>query len=281
MIIRYSSTMALREDYLRVKPELDRQGYHRSSSDGNSRWFNNESEADSLRFAEYGNTTLVPQAEAFLKKLDQVIETPRPVWDRSPAGAFCSVPDYIVGLPTPMRRQVHQQDEHAPITILVTTTSSAGVDAKTLEKRGIVILALVMALSRIRPVSLQQLAFMDGYRDKSGETIITSEINTSPLDLATACYVLTSAGFARRLTYGIGKAHNDFSGGWPRAFRYSFSSDTDNTYHNYLKQTLVADPTKCLLIGESKLGDELLATPLTWINKQITRFTTQEEEELV
>lgn len=268
MIKRYSSTAALRADFIARCGASSR--FHDRSRDA---WFGNESTQDTLRKAELGDMTLVPQAEAQLARLDQVIETPRKIWERAPAGAFCSVPDHLAGLPTPMRRQAYVPDETAPISILVDTTSSQGISAATLRDRGITILAFVMALSRVRPTTLHQLATLDGTQD--GETVITSEINTHPLDLATACYVLTSAGFARRLTYGLGEALNNFSGGWPRGYRFGKS-----TYYDALKLRLGLEPKKCLIIPAAELGDELLRQPIVWINKQIQHFT-QAEEELV
>jgi hypothetical protein len=266
MIVHYDSIAALRADYL--ARGLDKG----VAKDFATPWTNNESRNDTLRKTEFGDTTLVPKAEALLDKLETEIETPRRVWDRSPAGAFCCIPDVIAGLPTPMRRQVHVQDETSPITILVTTTSSAAISAKVLEQRGITILALVMALSRVRPVTLQQLTLLDG-RDE-GETILTAEINTHPLDLATACYVLTSAGYDRRLTHGIAYGINSYTGGWPRGFSY-FSPET---YYDRLKPKLSTDPSRCLIIGAARLGDELLTEPTVWLNKQIAHFTQEEDE---
>lgn len=262
MIIRYDSTAALRADYIAKRAK--------GSTEDRS-WYGNESEADTLRLAEVGDTRLVPKAGALLSSLETVIETPRKVWERSPAGAFCSVPDAIVGLPLSMRRQASVQDDVAPITILAITTSSAGIDADVLARRGTTILALVIALSRIRPVSLYQICAVHGKQD--GETIITSEINTHPLDLASACYVLTSAGFARRLTYGLARVHNDFNGMWPRAFNFR----DPEPYYTALKPRLVADPSRCLIIGAAQLGDMLLNEPVKWLNNQIRRFTEQED----
>jgi hypothetical protein len=120
---------------------------------------------------------------------------------------------------------------------------------------------------------LQQLTVLHG-SDASGETVITSEINTHPLDLATACYVLTSAGFARRLTYGLAKKLNGFNGRWPRDFSFS----NPEPYYNQLKPKLVADPSRCLIIGAARLGDRLLSEPVKWLNEQIHRFTQAEDE---
>lgn len=271
MIIRYDSTAELRAAYFAKVSTTRAYAYDTSNA-----WYGGESEADTLRLALDGDTRLVPSAETLLASLDTHIETPRRVWNRSPAGAYTVVPEYLAGIPTYMRRMAYEMDEQAPITILATTTSSAGISAEILAKRGTVILALVMALSRVRPVTLQQLAIMHG-ADADGETVITSTINTAPLDLATACYVLTSAGFARRLTYGLGKKLNGFDGNWPRKYRYG----APQSYYNYLKTKLVADPTKCLIIGAAELHDELLTNPLAWISKQISRFTHMQEEETV
>ena len=279
MIIRYDSTAALRADYIScIKPKAPSGGLKSNRGDfydnrmSGGSWYGNESEADTLHKAEVGDTSLVPKAEAYLDQLDHAIETPRRTWERNVAGPFCVVPDVLAGLPTPMRRMVHTRDETSPITILAVTTSSAGIDAETLAKRGTTILALVMALSRIRPVTLQQLTILDG-RDE-GETVITSEINTHPLDLATACYVLTSAGFARRLTYNLARSKNHFMGGWPREFNYG----RPERYYDRLRLRLAADPAKCLIIGAAQLGDELLQQPLVWLNTQIARFTESVEE---
>ena len=235
-------------------------------------WYNNESEADTLRMTEVGDTRLVPEAELLLSKLDSVIETPRLAWERSPAGAFCSVPDVLAGLPTPMRRQVLVRDDRAPITIFVMTSSSGGVSSEVLSKRGVVILALVMALTRVRPVELYQMAAGDGNRDGTGETILTCKINTSPLDLATACYILTSSGFTRRLCYTLQGKLNAYGGGWPRGYNTHDPRD----YNTKLKSKLVADPAKCLIIDGARLNDELLSNPLKWIEKQIRHFTEEE-----
>lgn len=265
MIIRYDSPQALARAYSQLGA---------TSSYGGSRdnWYNGESESQTLSFTLNGNPALVPEAERYLNQLDLAIETPRKVWQRSPAGAFCIVPDVLAGLPTPMRRQHEEPDDKAPITILVCTTSSAGIDSKTLEKRGTIILALVMALSRIRPIALTALCMLNGREE--GETILTSVINTSPLDLATACYVLTSAGFDRRLHHGISKKLNNFSGGWPTGFNYS----KPEPFYKLLVPRLGYDPRHTLIIGSAQLGDELLATPLAWIEKQITRFTQTKED---
>ena len=271
MLIHYESIEALRTAYIKVCGEGT--AYSKGWSGQGLEWYGNETEAQSLRFAHEGNTRLVPEAEALIHNLDTMIETTRRVWQPSPAGAFPVVADYLRGLPTSMRRMLHERDESAPITILVNTSCSAGIDADTIERRGAVILALVLALSRIRPVTLKAVAFMHGRAD--GETILSATINTNPLDLATACYVLTSAGYARRLTYNIARAVNSFNGSWPKDFDYYHPA----LYYTYLKTLLSPDPARTLVVGAAQLGDDLLSDPVAWITNQIQRFTTDQEQE--
>lgn len=260
MIVNYNSVSELCAAYERQRPP---SGYFSESLD----WYNNETEADTLRFARQGKLDLVPAAEAMLAQLDTAIETPRKVWERAPAGAFCAVPDVLAGLPTPMRRQRSAPDERAPITILVCTTSSAGIDARTLAKRGTAILALTLALTKIRPTILRQLAILGGR--EGGETILTSVINTAPLDLATACYVLTSAGFDRRLIHGLAKVLNDYRGYWPQGFSLS----RPEPYLNLLPSKFGLNPAETLIIGPARLGAPFLADPVSWIQAEIFRFT--------
>lgn len=268
MIKRYPSIAAMRQHYIETVGD---SGYE--SGYGNNSWYNNESRKRTLELSLSGDMRLVPFAEKELDRLDMSIETPRRSWTRGPAGAYCVVPDVLAGLPTPMRHMVSEPDERAPITILVITTSSAGIDAKTLERRGVTILALTMALTRIRPVSLQALSILNG-RD-NGETVLTAEINTHPLDLSTACYVLTSAGFARRITYQLSTKIGGATGSWPRKFSY----DNPTKYYNYLAETLAPDPSRTLVIGAAQLGDELLKNPQAWVERQVKRFTQAEELE--
>lgn len=267
MIRQWASVADFREEFLRVG------GTNVADTNSDVSWYGGETVADSLRMAETGSVALVSAAKALLSQLDSAIETPRRTWARSPAGAFACVPEAIAGLPTPMRRQSYDTSEHAPITVLAISTSSAGIKAATLQQRGTTILALVMALARSRPVSLHSVSILDG--KAGGETVWSIRINTAPLDLATACYTLTSAGFARRLNYRLAARLNSSRGRWPVRFQYH----NPTPYYEYLAQELTPDPSRTLVIGAAQLGDELLSQPVTWINKQIARFVSQQEED--
>lgn len=238
-------------------------------------WYGGETIDDVRRKSETGDVELVPEAEKLLSKLETTIEVRRKIWERAPAGAFGVVPDVIAGLPTPMRRLVHTADDHAPITVLSIVTCSAGIGAKTLRKRGTAILALVMALSQIRPVSLHAVSIGDGTGAR-GESVVCARINTAPLDVATAAYTLTSAGYVRRLCYGIQTELGGCRGYWPDKFRYG-NFATGGGYYDYLAQQLSPDPVNTLVIPAAQLHDPILKDPVQWINNSVRRFTKDME----
>ena len=241
-------------------------------------WHGNESGTQTKQRMQTGDVNLVPAAEALLDKLDGEIETPRRVFERAPSGAFAIVPEAIAGFPTPMRRIVTTGDEKAPITVLASIAPSASVKASMFTKRGTVILALVMALARTRPVSLHVIDYGDGSRDNTGETVVSIRVNTDPLDLSTACYMLTSVGFVRRAIFSWQEVVNSYRGSWPRKFQPSYQKE----YNDYLISKLALDPVNTLFIGAAHTVNEpMLARPLDWIKEQIAVFTGDAEHETV
>lgn len=237
-------------------------------------WYGGESPMQTAELTLSGDRKLVPAAEALIKKLDAKIEIPRRTFQCNVAGPICIVPDVLSGSPTPFRRLHHEADERAPITILSIITSSGGIGADVLLKRGTAILALVMALAQVRPITLSAVNIMHG-ADASGETIFSVSLPTAPLDLARACYALTSQGFCRYLGYELATKLNGFNGNWPKRYRYGA---TKQEYYDYLAKVLAPDPANTLVIGAAELHDPIVRDPLKWINTQVQRFTQTQAE---
>jgi hypothetical protein len=268
MLKQYPSISALLTDYETFGQDTKQKMFNALS------WFGRETRNETINKTRFGDTTLVNEAENLLTQIDTNIETPRRTWNRSPVGAYYCVPEVLAGLPTPGRTLQYEMDERAPINILVNTTCSAGVSASTMRKRGTVILALTMALARVRPIHLNTVSIMDGQKDGTGETIFVAPINTTPLDLATACYVLSSVGYTRRVTYGLGRGLNSFGGRWPRTYRYG----SPKLYFDNLTLRLNLNPIDTLVIYAAELDDPLLTDPVNWVDTQVKRFTAIQEE---
>lgn len=274
MIRVFDSIASLRQKALDLD-SMSNNSRDRGYGDAINSWVG-ESLQETIKFSELGDRRLVAEAEKLLDQLETQIEVPKRIWERSPAGSFCVVPDVLAGLPTPMRRQREIGDERAPITVLAVSTSSAAISHKTLMKRGTAILAFVLAIARLRPVSLDTVSILDGHVDPSGESIISTRIETAPLDISMAAYALTSAGFARRLNYSISKKLDKFMGSWPAKFQYGHP--TGGGYYTYLAEVLSPDPSRTLVIGAAQLNDPILSDPVSWINTQIKRFTETQQD---
>ncbi len=266
MIRRFDSIAALADQFKQLGCEMTH-----SSADS---WYGNESAQDTLRLAYSGDTRLVAEAEKLLDQLETRIEVPKRVWERSPVGPICVAPDVLAGIPTPMRRIREVSDEHQPIAIFACSTISAGISTSTIRKRGTTILALILALSRVRPISLHTVATTGAERGDRLETVLCTRIETAPLHLASACWALTSAGFARRLNYDFARAVNGFSGGWPELYNRM----GEDKYCEHLGEALShTTKDRTLVIKPTHLHDPLADNPIPWLNTQIEHFLGKEE----
>ena len=125
-IVRYDTY----SDFLKVAEEHDRKDDFRTS------FFGDETREETLRYARYGNESLVENANKLMDKLDSVcggVETSQ--WEPSPCGAYPIVPEYLNGSPTCMR-QMLPCGEVSPVKVYVSTTSFFGITAEELEQIG-------------------------------------------------------------------------------------------------------------------------------------------------
>jgi hypothetical protein len=121
-------------------------------------------------------------------------------------------------------------------------------------------------MQRVRPIALH---VVNVCRQGDAESVIAATINTAPLDIATAAYALTSAGFVRRLCYGLAKQHHfgarKVGLNWPIGYGIA-------EYLPALLRRLGGDPARDLIIPGAHIGDAMLSDPVAWVNAQIARF---------
>jgi hypothetical protein len=223
---------------------------------------------ESVRYAIGGDTSRVSEAEKLLDKVNAGIELPARQWETAAVGFFPSVPDYLSGHPECMRRIGDAVSEHVPVRIFVCTTSSASMNYKVLEKRGISILAAAMALARSRPVELWTFTALDGSHE--GTTNIMVRIASNPLMLSEACYALTSIGFDRQLTHAYALKINAYRGGWA-SFGHSLEGCKKNLAGLVSEQDIIIPPSFVT-------DDLIIKDPLAWVNKTLERFQVEQEE---
>lgn len=264
MIRRYDSIAAVARD------AKERAVLH--SPSGRGAWFSGETGLESVSLALRGDARLVPDAEKLLSQIDAAIEVSHRELIADRVGAYPCVAEYLQGAPDCMRRRAPIENEAAPVAMYVVLAASASIDAATLLCRGVAILALAMALSRSRPIELNIVHIGDSNTRGETESVMVAPINTAPLDLASAAYVLTSAGFLRHVCFGLQMADRGFTGGWPAEWRTNKPA-----YLAGLLRRLGADPARDIIIGSADHGDELLADPVAWVNRQIARFRDDAE----
>lgn len=160
---------------------------------------------DVVEYTRAGDLSRVAPSDKFLSQFETLAPM-RAAWRTidDVSGAVPNVPAFIAGTPLTMRRRARVTSEQAPLAIVVDIASSGGIDAKRLEKRGAAILALVRALSAIRPVELWAgvSATPSGKRNQGAWHVYT-RIETAPLDLARAAHFLVSPAVSRAMLYGI------------------------------------------------------------------------------
>lgn len=255
LIVRYASIAALADE-----------GERRNcGADWSSLSCGGESVADTLRYARHGKVDIVPAAERLIERLSAVCEPAIAIWQPDVSGAYPIVAEFLAGRPDCMRRRVAAPDERAPINIHVSVSASGAISAEQIEERGAVILALVLLLSRQRPITLNVLEI--GRQANGSDSVLSVPVNCHPLDIATAAYALTSAAFFRRLILGVHCAINPSA----RSFPVDFATNRDGCMRRICCE-LGGDPERDLIIAGAHVSDPLLTNPVAWVQQQLDRY---------
>lgn len=228
-----------------------------------------------------GDASYVARSDALLAKFEDLTPT-RTAWANrlDVVGGAPDVQAYLAGHPMNMRRRVRVIKEAAPLGIVVDLTTSAGVSQDTMAKRGALVLALVRSLETRRPVSLHiVMGLAAGHpTDPDGQhsaVFISCEVDTKPLNLASAAYLLSSSdwrhwsfGLAARIGFNVGG-----TGHWP------FREHVEVRRH--LREIMLgaipgADDLLC--ITSMHLTDRDLDNPEKWLTEQLDKYGHVEDE---
>ena len=250
------------------------------------KWFGGVDPATAVAMLKTGDFSQVATAEKLLDKFNTVaIETAGTTMDVGPAGFMPCVPEYLGGSPEAMYCMADIESTMAPLKIIVDTSSSAGIEQETLQKRGASILAAVMALSVVRPVSLEIACTLDCSSDRNLKTerwgsasvsFVRCQINSSPLDLGSACYALCHSGFTRRVVYGLARHEFGSPLGWGSLERGANLRDPRNPKSiEALVDLLDEDQEHTLFIPAIQLVDELVKEPEQWLTSVLARYGAQ------
>ena len=162
---------------------------------GSDRWSGGTVE-DAYSFALQGDVSHVPEAEAMADKVLSQIDFSDlvPRWEPSPVGFFPIVPNALAGVPDSMLAREEMPAQDSEIEIWANTTVSGACSAKDMVRRGVVTLALAIALEHVRPVRLVLYSTMDRHN-------VAIRLS-SPLDVSEVCAAFCQPSVTRRLVYG-------------------------------------------------------------------------------
>ncbi|MBQ2632008.1 MAG: hypothetical protein IJG13_20215 [Kiritimatiellae bacterium] len=150
---------------------------------------------DAIRYALHGDVSAVPEAEKIVSRLDDQIDSEgiRQTWEPSVVGYVPLVPAYLAGACESMLAPSDAPDSRGDLEIWVDTSVSANVKTKDMRRRGVVVLALALALSRVRNVRIVV------YCSNEGPTPAIRL--SSPLDISEVCAAVCQPSFTRQLMF--------------------------------------------------------------------------------
>jgi hypothetical protein len=233
----------------------------RHAKAGPDSFWGEETYTEAMRFARNGKVSLVAEAQAMVDKLSlDLPDATARQWMPSPAGAYPCVPDFLCGVPDSMRARQPVIDDRAPLRIFVDLTTSSAIPASNIKIRGAAILALTMLACERRATDLYVVAAVGSHE---GDTRMTAvRIESRPLEMATACYAMTSASFPRRLCYGLIGNDGIHRPGW------AFNKGPCAEQTRDMRACLGCEDQDVYVPALHSNNEPMLADPVAWIKHQ-------------
>lgn len=247
--------------------------YHAKSS-----WLGNKTLEQALDLSIHGDDSTAAKAQKLIDKLEiPSIETLRDVWLPGIAGAYPIVPEYLSGEPQCMRQRMNEQSDVAPVNIYLNICTSSSWSANDLLKRGTTVLAFTLALQSVRPVEIHLVGHFDQSPKTNNETLFFDVLlDSKPLNLSQAAYVIADCSYIRHLWwemvwYKKGTSKESDAIYWGNEYKSAETSDYPKFEKVIRKNLQMADQD--LYIPMAYTSDTLITEPITWINKQLARYT--------
>lgn len=223
-----------------------------------------------------GDEKLVEEASKYIEHFNVNISTEIPIHQPSPFGGRFIIPEAILGWPEPARKLTRRYEDTAPLTVYFSNTCSGGIDVNQMIKRGMAIMAFVMAMSYVRPVRVIYFSELGGNKDVGGWINVTYEIPTSPMSLSEAAYCMGSMALTRGSAYAIGEhSGHGYHGQWADHYLRLGGESGKPEYYDFLKKNLGAEKDD-LILGSVFINDPTIADPVGWLQKTLARYTEGE-----
>lgn len=235
-----------------------------------AKWTNANSADHLRRCISTGDEKLVAASDEFLSKIENLVPMSRG-WRNveDVVGALPNVPAFLAGHPQHMRRRERVSTRTAPLAIFMDLTSSGMIDAKDVQRRGTVLLALTRMLVEHRPVELW-VGVALGNLGASGT--VAWKIDTAPLDLARAAYHVSATAMSRVFGYGTAQRAHGVGGAWP------FNNYGAHVQTAHERLTTVFSGQELMYVSPIYGTDPLTRDPVAWIKRTLKQYAGVEVE---
>lgn len=224
-----------------------------------------------LQGAISGDAALAAQSDKYMARFEDLglVSTGFQTAD-SIIGAVPNIGAYLSGSPVCMRLRTRTMKEQAPLAIIVDLTTSGGISAADMSRRGSVILAAARVLSAVRPVELW--AFTGLGRGNGGAVFAGHRMDTAPMDLARAAPVFTDSLWARNILYGVCN-HLGSNGSWP----FNQYQSVDAKGWEQIARHALPHLGDTLAIPAMHLTDPLVSNPEKWLRDTVATYAPNGE----
>ena len=225
-----------------------------------------------VKMLEQGDMSSVALASKFVDKMQdaQIFSIGQPQWENAIVGYHVNVAAFMAGHPKHMMRRAVSEyvSTMAPLSVYVDVTVSAFLSHQQLIARGVAMLAFVMAMSQIRPVELYCCG-CGHYNDDARAQAVVCKVESKPLDLARAAFMLTNPAYNRRISFSAGTALAGVPGNYsiPLAFNRLPHADLEASMRHMLSME-----AHDIYLKHGHMDDSLmLSDPVKWVRNMIEK----------
>lgn len=225
-----------------------------------------------LRGLLYGSLdrTVLAQ-ELFDRVVSANIDTlGRDIVVNSVVGEIPNVPAVLAGMPESMltRQRTQELSSYAPIRVIVDMFASWQITQQEFIRRGIAAIAFTMVMNTVRPIDLYVAVTGGSYHLRGSSVAHMIRVDSRPLDLPRAVWMLSDPSFFRRL--GFCSIMHELRPMQTERFQaLNYPDDCIPCSDKVGKQWLKLEPQDIYI--ERMLKGDILAVkdPMKWVNNMI------------
>lgn len=261
--------------YCKALPYDYHADYNRFGSNYSHNW-GGDKFTEVLPMLEHGDMRNVKAAQRIIDQMqeNEIFTTGVKLITPSIIGFIPNVPGAIMGHPRSMLNRIESDLEsvQTPIVIYYDVSVSAGVRDREILNRGVAAMALVMALNAFRPVELYCVSCWNARNDNQSGHGVAVRVETKPLDLARAAFMMTAKEFTRRICFSAA-FHQADRKAFPHSFPWAWGVGLDDNYIRNMREAYNMNEQDIFLKGGYLFDRLMLDNPIQWVKQMIEKHT--------